>query len=108
MNVPLFEFGEECVQIAACEGPLEGFGGPLIAGLEGHHVALQVGLALEITRGEQLALNDREVRLDLVEPTGMNRRMNQNDVGPSGSKAIGGASTTVARTIVGNQEHAAR
>jgi hypothetical protein len=51
MTAPLFEFGEECVQIAACEGPLEGFGGPLIAGLEGHHVALPVGQALEITPG---------------------------------------------------------
>jgi hypothetical protein len=34
--------------------------------------------------------------------------MNQNDVGSSGSKAIGGVSTAVAGAIVGNQEHAAR
>jgi hypothetical protein len=79
----------------------------LVASLEGHHVPLQIDQALEIVRGKQLALNDREVDLDLIEPTGVNRRMNQNDAGPSGSKAVGSASTTVAGTIVGNQEHAA-
>jgi hypothetical protein len=108
MSAPLLEFGEERVQIAAREGPRERFGGPLVAGLESHHVPLQVGRALEVARGKQLALNDREVDLDLVEPTGVNWCMNQNDVGSSGSKAIGGVSTAVAGAIVGNQEHAAR
>src|SRR6185295_650269 len=73
MPAPFPEFGEEYVQIAASEGPLERFGGPLVAGQEGHHVPLQIGQALEVTRCEQLALNDREVNLDLVEPTGVNR-----------------------------------
>ena len=95
------------MKIASRKGPLERFGGPLVAGLEGHHVPLQIGLALEVARGEQLALNDREVDLDLVEPTGVNRRMDQNDVGPSGAKAIGGAPATMAGAIVCNQEHAA-
>ena len=108
MTAPLPEFGEEYVQIAASEGPLERIGGPLVAGLEGHHVPLQIGQAPEVTRCKQLALNDREVDLDLVEPTGVNRGVNQNDVGPSGSKTIGGASTAVAGAIVGNEEHAAR
>ena len=89
----LLEFGKEFVQITTCEGPLEWFGGPLISGLEGYHIPLQGGQALEVARGKQLALNDREVHLDLVEPTGVNRRMNQNDIGPSGSKAIGGRNT---------------
>ena len=34
--------------------------------------------------------------------------MNQNDVGPSGAKSVGGASTAVAGVVVGNQEDAAR
>ena len=101
------ELGKERVQVTTREGPLEWFGGPLVASLEGHHVPLQIGKALEVARGKQLALNDREVDLDLIEPTGVNRRMNQNDAGPSDSKAVGSASTTVARTIVGNQEHTA-
>src|SRR5208282_3487340 len=108
MSAPLLELGEEDVKIAACEGPLERFGGSLVAGLEGHHVTLQLGQVLEVVWGEQLTLNDREVDLDLVEPTGMNRRMDQNDVGPSCAQAVGGASATMARAVVGNQEHAAR
>ena len=92
----------------ARKGPLEWFGDPLVAGLECHHVPRQVCQALEVVRGKQLALNDREIDLDLVEPAGVDWCMNQNDVGPSGSKAIGGASTTVAGAIVGDQEHATR
>ena len=101
------ELGQEYVQVTSRKCPFERFGGPLVAGLEGHHVPLQIGPALKVARGEQFALNDREVDLDLVEPTGVNRRMNQNDVGPSGAKAIGGAPATMAGAIVCNQEHAA-
>lgn len=105
---PLLELGEEYVQIPACEGPFERLGGPVVAGLEGHHVPLQFGQTLEVARDEQLALNDREIDLDLVEPTGMNGRMNQNDIGPSDTKAVGGASTTMAGAVIDNQEDAAR
>ena len=106
-GIARLELDEKHVKVTAREGPLEWFGGPLVASLEGHHLPLQIGQALEVARGKQLALNDREVDLDLIEPTGVNRRMNQNDGGPSGSKAVGSASTTMAGTIVGNQEHAA-
>ena len=102
-----------CFARSPREGPLERFGDPMVAGLEGYHVPRQVGQALEVARREQLALNDREVDLDLLEPrsgsrpTGVDRRMNQNDVGPSGAEAISSAPATMAGTIVGNQEHAA-
>ena len=49
------------MQVTAREDPLEWFGGTLVAGLEGHQAPLQVGQAIEVARGEQLALNDREV-----------------------------------------------
>ncbi len=96
------------MEIAAGKGPLEWFGGPLVASLEGHHIPFQISQALEVARGKQLALNDREVDLGLIEPTGMDRRMNQNDVGPLAAKAVGSASATVAGAVVGNQEHVAR
>jgi hypothetical protein len=96
------------VQIATREGPLEWFGSPLVASLEGHQLPLQVGQVLEVARREQLALNDREVDLDLIEPTGMNRRVNQNDVRPSGAEAPSGAPTTVAGAVIHDEEHAAR
>ena len=95
------------MQITSCEGPRERFGGVLVAGRESHRILLQIGKALEVARCEQLALNDREVDLDLAEPTGVDRRMDQNDVGLSGAKAIGGAPAAVAGAIVCNQEHAA-
>jgi hypothetical protein len=95
------------MQITAREGPFERFGGALVAGLEGHHVPLQIGQTLEVGGGEQLALNDREIHLDLIEPTGVNRGMNQDDVGPPGAEAVSGAPSTVAGAIVCNQEHAA-
>ena len=79
------------MQITSRKGPLERFGGPLVAGLKGHNVSLQFGQPFEVAWGEQLTLNDREVDLDLVEPAGVNRRMDQNDVGPSGGEAISGA-----------------
>ena len=84
------------MKVTAGKGPLEWFGGPLVASLEGHHIALQIDQGLEIAWGQQFVLHDREVDLDLVEPTGMDRRMNQNDVGPSTAKAAGSASTAVA------------
>ena len=96
------------MQITTREGPLERSGGPLVAGLERHHVPLQFDQTLDIARGEQLPLNDREIDFDLVERTGVNWRMNQNDVGPFGAKAISGTPTTVAGAVVGNQEDAAR
>lgn len=50
MRAPLLELSQKSMQVAAREGPLERFGGPLVAGLEGHHVLLQIGQALEVAR----------------------------------------------------------
>jgi hypothetical protein len=40
---------------------------------------------VETIGSQELALNDREVDLDLVEPTGVNRRMDHHDVWPLGA-----------------------
>ena len=58
----------------------------------------------EVTRREHLALNDREVDLDLVEPTRVKRRMHQNDVRPSGTQAISGVPAAMAGAVVCDQE----
>ena len=84
------------MQVAACECPVEGFGGPLIAILECHQFAPQIGQAVEAARGQQFPLNDREVDLKLVEPTGVNRGVNQNDVGSLCVQTIGGPSAPMA------------
>jgi len=95
------------VQVATREGPLERFGSPLIAGLKCHQSVLQAGQAVKAARREQLSLDNGELHLELVQPTGVNRGMNQNDVGPFGAKPVGGTSAAMARAVVDDQEHAA-
>lgn len=73
------------MQVTAREGPLELLGGLLIAALECNQVAFEGSEIGEVARCEELALNDGEVDLDLIEPAGMDRRVNQNDVWPFGS-----------------------
>ncbi len=79
-----FQPGQKHVQITAREGPLERFGGALIAALEGHQPAFEGSKVGEVARGEQLTLNDGEVDLNLVEPAGMDRRVDQDDIRPFG------------------------
>lgn len=45
----------------------------------------------EVVWGQKFALNDGEVDLDLVKPTGVNRRVDEDDVRPLDLEAIGGA-----------------
>ena len=75
------------MQVTAGEGPLERLGGPLIAALECDQAAFEGGEVVEVARREELALNDGEVDLDLVEPAGMNWCVNQNDIWPRGSQS---------------------
>jgi hypothetical protein len=92
-------------KIAPGEYPPDRFGGPLVSYLERHQAALQSGQAIEGGWREELALDNLEVDLDLVEPACMNRRMQQNNVGPSGAKAIGGTLAAMRRAVVDDQEH---
>jgi hypothetical protein len=62
------ELDEKHVQITAREGPLERLGGTLIAALESDQAAFGGSESGEVTWREELALNDGEVILDLVEP----------------------------------------
>jgi hypothetical protein len=102
------EFGDQYVKIAARESPPKRLRGSLIAVLEGHQVPPERAEVCKIGRGEQLTLDDGKVDLDLVQPAGVDRRMNQNDIGPFGSEAISRPRSTMGRAIVGDKEHAAR
>jgi hypothetical protein len=70
------------MEIAAGEGPVEGRCGPLVMGLKGKQAPLEFLQRREIVGRENLSLNDREIDFDLVEPTGVNRCMNEDYVGP--------------------------
>jgi hypothetical protein len=62
------EASEESVELAAGEAPVEGRGRLLEVVLEGEDARGELVEVAEVGWGEQLALRDREVRLDLVEP----------------------------------------
>jgi hypothetical protein len=70
------------MEVAAREGPLKRLGGLFVSLLETEKAILDSGETREVVRCERLALDDAEVGLDLVEPTGMDRGMDQNDVRP--------------------------
>ena len=53
-------------------------------------------------------MDDGEVDLDLVQPAGMDRRMNQNNIWPSGSEPVSRPPATMGGAIIGDKEYAAR
>jgi len=65
--------------------------------LKAHEDAFESGGRGEIVGVENLALDDRKIDLDLVEPAGVKRRVNRNDVWPFGPQTIGGASPAASR-----------
>ena len=62
----------------------------------------------EVVWGKHLSLGDREVDLNLVEPTGMVRRVNQPGVGPLLPKAVDAALPAVNGSIVDDPEDPSR
>jgi len=102
------EFGDEYVKIATREGPFERLRGSLIAVLESHQTPPERTEVREVARCAQLTLDDGEVDLDLVQPAGVDRRMNQNGIRPFGSEAVSRPRPTVGGAIVGDNEHTAR
>src|SRR5215467_14492667 len=64
------ESGEERLQVGACEGPFEGRCRPLVMDLKCEKALFEIGQRRKVIRGEDLSLNDREIDLHLIEPTG--------------------------------------
>ena len=103
-----FELGDERMKVPTREGPLEWLGGLLVAILESHQNPLKFCQIGKVGWSEELAFDDGEIDLNLVEPTGVDRCMDQDGVAPFGSKADDGAGTTVRRAVVGDEKHATR
>ena len=83
----LGEPGQEPHEILAGELPLKWAGDLLVVGFEAGETLLDFVERVKVIRGKNLALGDREIDLNLVEPTGMVRRVNHPGVGPLFSKA---------------------
>lgn len=60
---------------------------------------LRVGEGEKIVGREHLPLDDREIDLNLIDPTGMNGSVYKKGIGPSGSDAIDGFLTTMSRAV---------
>ena len=99
------QLGDQCVKIMACESPFERLRGSLITGLESHLGPPERAEVWKIAGREQLALDNGEVDLDLVQPTGMDRCMNQNNIGSFGFEPVSSPPATMGRAIIGDQEH---
>ena len=70
-----------------------------------HPNGIQVG---KIVRRQHLALNDREVDLHLVEPTGVDRRMHQDDARIDFHQTVASRFAAVGRAIIYNPEQPLR
>jgi len=71
-GLPRVEPVHQVVEVVSGESPLKGLGDGLIVLLEGQQAVLNVGERAEIVRRQDVALHDREVDLDLVQPAGNN------------------------------------
>src|SRR3954447_20301203 len=72
---------EESVEGFAGEAPVEGFGGVVVAILEGEQPVGKFVEVVEVLGFDDLALHDGEEDLHLVEPTGVHRRCTSSAVG---------------------------
>ena len=101
------DLGQKRVEIAAGEGPLEGRCRPLIVDLEGEEALFEFGQRGEVVGREDLSLNDREIDLDLVEPTGVDGSVDEDRVGPFGAEAVDGLLASMSGAVVHDPEDAA-
>jgi len=74
--------------------------------LKREETLFEIGQGSEIVRGEDLSLNNREVDLNLVEPTGMSGSVDEDGVGPSGAEAVGSFLTPMSGAVVHDPENA--
>src|ERR1700730_18918162 len=78
--------------------------GLFVALLKVQEPLLELGQGREVIRGERLSLHDGEVNLDLVEPTGVNRCVHQDDVSPLRVKALDSFLAAMRRAVVHDPE----
>ena len=99
------DLGEQALQVLAGELPLEWACGGAVVILEAQQAILDFSEGREVIGREHLALNDREVHLDLVQPTGVHRRMHRDDRGPASPQALDASLTAVRGAVVHDPEH---
>src|SRR5712691_4449081 len=76
------ESGEQRGQILSRKRPFERARSSVVVVLKAEQCGLKSGEISEIARGQHLALDDREIDLDLIQPTGVNGGEHGNQRGP--------------------------
>ena len=94
------DLGQEGMKIAACEGPLKRRGGPLVMALESKKMLFEIGQRGEIIRREDFSLDNREIDFNLIEPTGVNRRVDEDYIRPFIAQTLDGFLTSMSGTVV--------
>src|SRR5215208_1452146 len=101
----LGEAREEPVETMASELPSEGSGSLLVTLLEGDEVFGQSVKVGEIVGGQDLALDHREIDLDLVEPGGVSRKVDEPQVEPDAPQALDRGFPPMRRGVIHYPEH---
>ena len=96
----------EAVEVGAGELPLKRLGDLLVAAAEREELLFEVGESREVVGGEDLALDDGEVNLGLVEPTGVDGGVHEEQVLVPVSKAFDRFLAAVRGAVVDDHEHA--
>jgi hypothetical protein len=84
-----FKAAEQLGEVSGGEPPIERFGQLLVAALELEEPCLHVSQVGEVVRREDLALDHREVDLDLVEPRAVDRQVDEPQVAMPGPEPLG-------------------
>jgi hypothetical protein len=92
-------------QVFSGEFPLEGLSDFLIVFLKVENPFGQVSKGKKVIGREYFALEDGEIDFDLVQPAGMDGKMDNNDLWPLTLKSIDGGQSSMRGTIVENPEN---
>ena len=74
--------------------------------LNGEQSLLEIGEAGAVIGSEDLALNNGEVDLNLVEPTGVNRSVDEYSVPPLGAQPVNSFLATMSGAVIHNPKDA--
>lgn len=104
----MVQFVQEPGEILAREFPLERLGDGFVMTLKGQQAFLHSGQRRKIVWRECLALDNREVDLDLIEPTGVDGAVAEHQIRVAALQAGHASQTSVRRAIAHDPEDTAR
>lgn len=98
--------GQPC-EVISRESPVEGRGHGFVVVLEAQQAIFDLSEAGEVVGSECLALDDGEVDLDLIKPTGVHRAVNEEEIAKSLFESAHARLSAVRRAVVHDRKDAA-